>query len=343
MLREQVFSDISNYPKPVNPDWQSAVAEYLEEVGATDLDASDATKRKIQRTDAQLCAALEGQKRKEAEARAQAEYREAQARLANGTAVHRQKSERTPVLSKAVKSKTVRPAAAPKRKYTKRNSSKAAFDEAAAIERRVAMISTLKSGGKIEQIPQNRCEGGYAEYQTQYTDIRWITRVKGLVIARIQRFRSNTSYFVLDDFERYELPEPISGYAEEKQKMLTALLSKKLVLASDIDSSAKVASRTIAALAEIHDLDVYTVFESRSVHGWIFIMDEEKRKAKLKEVGDLLQALDFLEERKLRKENDRLPMHVPDVILDAAYREFKRVAKDAGSTISEVLAVKEGQ
>lgn len=343
MLREQVFSDISNYPKPVNPDWQSAVAEYLEEVGATDLDAPDAPKRKIQRTDAQLCAALEGQKRKEAEARAQAEHQAALARLNDGTAVLRQKKERTPVLSKAVKSKTVRPAAAPKRKYAKRNSSKAAFDEAAAIERRVAMISTLKSGGKIEQIPQKQCEGGYAEYQTQYTDIRWIGRVKGLVIARIQRFRSKTSYFVLDDFERYELPEPISGYAEEKQKMLTALLSKKLVLASDIDSSAKVASRTIAALAEIHDLDVYTVFESRSVHGWIFIMDEEKRQAKLKEVGDLLQALDFLEERKLRKENDRLPMHVPDVILDAAYREFKRVAKDAGATIEEVLAVKESQ
>ena len=318
MLREQVFSDISNYPKPVNPDWQSAVAEYLEEVGATDLDAPDAPKRKIQRTDAQL-RQLEGIKKAKAEARAQAEYREAQARLADGTAIHRQKKERTPVLSKA------------------------AFDEAAAIERRMAMISTLKSGGKIEQIPQKRCEGGYAEYQTQYTDIRWIGRVKGLVIARIQRFRSNTPYFVLDDFERYELPEPISGYAEEKQKMLTALLSKQLVLASDIDSSAKVATRTIAALAEIHDLDVYTVFESRSVHGWIFIMDEEKRKAKLKEVGDLLQALDFLAEQKLRKENDRLPMHVPDVILDAAYREFKRVAKDAGATIEEVLAVKESQ
>ena len=72
-------------------------------------------------------------------------------------------------------------------------------------------------------------------------------------------------------------------------------------------------------------------------------MDEEKRKAKLKEVGDLLQALDFLEERKQRKESDRLPMHVPDVILDAAYREFKRVAKDAGATIEEVLAVKESQ
>lgn len=302
MLIEQHHADMSRYPKAVDPDWQSAVAEYLEEVGATDLDAPDAPKRKIQRTNDQLFVALQGQKRREAEARAQAEYREAQARLADGTAIHRQKRERTPVLSKAVKSKTVRPAAAPKRKYAKRNSSKAAFDEAAAIERRVAMISTLKSGGKIEQIPQKRCEGGYAEYQTQYTDIRWITRVKGLVIARIQRVRSNTSYFVLDDFERYELPETISGYAEGKQKMLTALLSKKLVLASDVDSSVKVAARTITALAEIHDLDIYTVFESRSVYGWIFIMDEEKRKAKLKEVGDMLQALDFLEDRKAKAE-----------------------------------------
>ena len=93
MLRERVFSDISNYPKPVNPDWQSAVAEYLEEVGATDLDVPDAPKRKIQRTDAQL-RQLEGIKKAKAEARAQAEYREAQARLADGTAIHRQKKER---------------------------------------------------------------------------------------------------------------------------------------------------------------------------------------------------------------------------------------------------------
>ena len=301
MLREQHHADMSRYPKAVDPEWQAAIAEYLEKVGATNLDDPNAPRRKVQRTDAQM-RQLEGIEKAKAEARAQAEHNAAMERLSNGTAVLRQKKERTPVPSKAVKAKTVRPAPPSKRKYAKRNSSKAAFDEAAAIERRVAMISTLKSGGKIEQIPQKRCEGGYVEYQRQYTDIRWITRVKGLVIARIQRFRSNTSYFVLDDFERYELPEPISGYAEEKQKMLTALLSKKLVLASDIDSSVKVAARTITALAEIHDLDIYTVFESRSVHGWIFIMDEEKRKAKLKEVGDLLHALDFLEDRKAKAE-----------------------------------------
>ena len=136
MLREQVFSDISNYPKPVNPDWQSAVAEYLEEVGATDLDAPDAPKRKIQRTDAQL-RELEGIKKAKAEARARAEHQAALARLNDGTAVLRQKKERTPVLEK-------KKAAAPKRK------SKAADTRAVAAIRRAGLIKTLNNGGKIK-------------------------------------------------------------------------------------------------------------------------------------------------------------------------------------------------
>lgn len=330
MLREQVFSDISNYPKPVNPDWQSAVAEYLEEVGATDLDAPDAPKRKIQRTDAQLCAALEGQKRKEAEARAQAEYREAQARLADGTAIHRQKKERTPVLEK-------KKAAAPKRK------SKAADTQAVAAIRRAGLIKTLNNGGKIK-LERKAGNINDLDYQAQYIDIRWIIENHKLDIKRIKSVSANDSYFVLDKFARYQMPEAIHGGADDKDKLLAALLSKQLVLASDITGANKLATATILNLATIYDLDFYTVFDSsRKTYGWIFIMDEEKRKAKLKEVGDLLQALDFLEEQKLRKENDRLPMHVPDVILDAAYREFKRVAKDAGATIEEVIAVKESQ
>lgn len=329
MLREWVFSDISNYPKPVNPDWQSAVAEYLEEVGTTDLDAPDAPKRKIQRTDAQL-RQLEGIKKAKAEARAQAEYREAQARLADGTAIHRQKKERTPILEK-------KKAAAPKRK------SKAADTRAVAAIRRAGLIKTLNNGGRIKL---ERKEGNIndLDYQAQYIDIRWIIENHKMDIKRIKSVSANDSYFVLDKFARYQMPEAIHGGADDKDKLLAALLSKQLVLASDITGTNKLATATILNLATIHDLDFYTVFDSsRKTYGWIFIMDEEKRKAKLKEVGDLLQALDFLEERKLRKENDRLPMHVPDVILDAAYREFKRVAKDAGATIEEVLAVKESQ
>ena len=329
MLREQTFSDISNYPKPVNPDWQSAVAEYLEEVGATDLDSPNAPNRKVPRTEAELCAALEGSKRKAADKKAQAEHQEALARLADGTAVHRQKKERTPVVQS--KARAVKP---------RRNSSN---DKPIAAARRASIVKTLNNGGKIELERQVRT-GSNEVYQAQYADIRWIIDKYNMNIKRIKSVTSSASYFVLDTFARYQAPAAINASASGKDNMLTALLSKKLVLASDVTGTNKLATATILKLATCHDLDVYSVFNIKSAAvGWIYILDEEKRKAKISEIGNMLDALDFLAERKLRKKNDRLPMHVPDVILDAAFREFKRVAKDAGATIEEVLAVKEGQ
>lgn len=286
MVEEKQFSDMSRYPKLVDAEWQSAVAEYLEEVGATDLDAPDAPKRKIQRTDAQL-RQLEGIKKAKAEAKAQAEHQAALARLNDGTAVLRQKKERTPVLKKK--------AAAPKRK------SKAADTRAVAAIRRAGLIKTLNNGGKIKLERKEGNINDNLDYQTQYIDIRWIIEKHKLDIKRIKSVSANDSYFVLDKFARYQMPEAIHGGADDKDKLLAALLSKQLVLASDITGTNKLATATILNLATIHDLDFYTVFDSsRKTYGWIFIMDEEKRKAKLKEVGDLLQALDFLEEQKAK-------------------------------------------
>jgi hypothetical protein len=68
---------------------------------------------------------------------------------------------------------------------------------------------------------------------------------------------------------------------------------------------------------------------------------EAKRESEISDLGDMLDALDYL---RVRKEvAARMPTSTPDEIMAAAYREFKRVAKDVGSTISEVLAVKDGQ
>lgn len=285
MLREQVFSDISNYPKPVNPDWQSAVAEYLEEVGATDLDDPNAPKRKIQRTEAQM-RELEGIEKAKAEARAQAEHQAALARLADGTAVHRQKKERTPVATG--KAKAVKP---------KRDSSN---DRPIAAARRASLVKTLNNGGKIELERQVRT-GSNEAYQSQYADIRWIIDKYNMNIKRIKSVSSNASYFVLDTFARYQAPGAINASAFDKDNMLKALLSKKLVLASDVTGTNKLATATILKLATCHDLDVYSVFNIKSeLAGWIYILDEEKRKAKISEIGNMLDALDFLEERKAK-------------------------------------------
>ena len=285
MLREQVFSDISNYPKPVNPDWQSAVAEYLEEVGATDLDDPNAPKRKIQRTEAQM-RELEGIEKAKAEARAQAEHQAALARLNDGTAIHRQKKERTPVATG--KAKAVKP---------KRDSSN---DRPIAAARRASLIKTLNNGGKIELERQVKT-GSNEVYQAQYADIRWIIDKYNMNIKRIKPVSSSASYFVLDTFARYQAPVAINASAFDKDNMLKALLSKKLVLASDVTGTNKLATATILKLATCHDLDVYSVFNIKSeLAGWIYILDEEKRKAKISEIGNMLDALDFLEERKAK-------------------------------------------
>lgn len=330
MLREQIFSDISNYPKPVNPDWQSAVAEYLEEVGATDLDAPDAPKRKVQRTDAQL-RELEGIERAKAEARAQAEHQAALARLNDGTAVLRQPREGTVLPSKKQVAKAGQ-------KVTGR-----ALEYKNAKKRRAPIIEKLNAGEFVEVMFQGKKKVWDGGYQQQHYDIMHIKKRLGLKVVRVRCNQRKKSFYAVDNFPRHTPAETISGMTNNKKELLQALLTRELVLASDLVCTAPMAARTVMTIMKEHDLDIYTVFDGPKITGWMFIPDKEKQKAKLKEVGDLLQALDFLEERKLRKENDRLPMHVPDVILDAAYREFKRVAKDAGATIEELLAVKEGQ
>ena len=282
MLREQVFSDISRYAKKINPEYAAQIAEHKEKVGFTDLDDPNASKRKVQRTEEQM-RELEGIEKAKAEARAQEEHQAALARLADGTAIHRQKKEGTALVMKG-KAKSTK---------TKRDSSK---DRPNAAARRAKIIKTLNTGGRIKL---ERKKG--AAYQAQYIDMRWIIDNHKMNIKRIKSISSSDSYFVLDKFARYQAPELINGAAEDKDKLLTALLSKKLVLASDVLGTNKLATATVLTIATQHDLDVYTVFDDkRATHGWIYILDEEKRKAKIHKLGDMLQALDHLKEKKAK-------------------------------------------
>ena len=287
MLREQVFSDINRYANKIEPDYAAQIAEHKEKVGFIDYDAPGAPKRKVQRTDAQL-REIEGIEKAKAEARAQAEHQAALARLADGTAVHRQKKERTPVVQS--KARTVKP---------KRDSSN---DRPIAAARRASLVKTLNNGGKIELERQVRT-GSNEAYQAQYADIRWIIEKYNMNVKRIKSVTSSASYFVLDNFARYQAPVAINASASGKDNMLTALLSKKLVLASDVTGTNKLATATILKLATCHDLDVYSVFNIKSAAvGWIYILDEEKRKAKIEKIGNILHALDFLAERKAKAE-----------------------------------------
>lgn len=107
MLIERNFSNLSRHKKPVDPEWEASVAEYLEEVGATDLDDPSAPKRKTPRTDAQL-RELDGFHRTKARNKAKLEHQAALARLESGTAVLRQKSERTKPAKQVVPAKQLK-------------------------------------------------------------------------------------------------------------------------------------------------------------------------------------------------------------------------------------------
>lgn len=290
MLREQVFSDINRYSNGIDPEWAAQIAEHKEKVGFIDYDAPNAPKRKIPRTDAQM-RELEGIERKKAEAKAQAEHNAALARLADGTAIHRQERDRTPLLSEKGTSKSR--VAKKKVALGKHNS-----EYKVAKARRAVLLTALKAGEFVKIIRQQKGEDRTQEYHQQYGDVASIRHKLGLNIARVYCNQTGQSFYVINNFVRYQMPRAISGMSDDKKELLTALLSKQFVLASDMTGATKAVSKTVLRLMREHDLDIYTVFNKSKTEGWIFIFNEEKRKAKIQELGDMLQGLDILRERK---------------------------------------------
>lgn len=282
MLEEKHYAPMNRYASSSDTSTTlDAVEWFAKNKGITNLD-DPSTKVRTIIEDANKVELARQQAKKAGEAKAQDEFLDAMFNLDNGTAVLRQKKERTPVATG--KAKVVK---------TKRDSSK---DRPNAAVRRAKIIKTLNTGGRIKL---ERKKG--AAYQAQYIDIRWIIDNHKINIKRIKSVRSSDSYFVLDKFARYQAPVAINGAAEDKDKLLTALLSKRLVLASDVMGTNKLATATVLSIATQHDLEVYTVFDDKRVtHGWIYILDEEKRKAKIHKLGDMLQALDHLKEKKAK-------------------------------------------
>ena len=365
MLREQHFVDMSRHPKPIDPEWAAKVAEYIEKKGVTDLDAPGAPKRKIPRTDAQM-RELEGIERAKAEKRAQAEHLAALARLEDGTAVLRQKNDKNEVLKKAKAIKSAKPKATKVAKPAKKVAKLATPAKETAKTtrpltkkqlasrqkrhenqvRRAGMAETLKAGGAIYPIDW-RGENLRA-HQMQSYDLMMIGQKEGISIVRVNKVGTNNMKFIIDTFERCDIAEPISSLitSPDSAKLFEIIRSGQMLTINDIKENVVAGARAVAYLSRAYDIDIYSVVKSNKTVGWVMADAGElqvriKNESEVSDLGDMLDAIDYL---KVRKEvAARMPGATPDEILEAAYREFKRVAKDAGSTISEVLAVKEGQ
>jgi len=271
MIVEHHFADLSRHPKPVSPEWQAAVAEYLEEVGATDLDDPNAPKRKTPRTDVHL-KALAGIERKKADEQAQAEHQEALARLEKGTAVLRQKKDRTPVTKPKAAKKVAKPA---KKKKMARvvAVNKGPTPQQLAKARRDVVIADLVAGKMIKMISKSKKaqnNNEHKDYQKQRADLLYIRRNMNVKIIRITSIQTGDSYFMIDTFERYKRVK-MSGnlVGPDREPFIKALRSGKVVEASNITRGKKAGAASVAQLVNSYGMDILTVISSGNLIGWV--------------------------------------------------------------------------
>lgn len=277
MLAEQNFSNISRHQKPVDPEWAATVAKYLEEVGATDLDDPNAPRRKTPRTDAQL-RELDGFERTKARNKARIEHQAALVRLEEGTAVLRQKKDRTTLAKKPKKqkkvAKTVKSARVAKI-GTAKNSALSKIYQAAKY-RREALAVDLSNGKLVKMIPQCRENNEYKDYQSQHNDLSIIKKMPGMNIVRLNHISTGESYFTLDSFKRHKKVEVTGNLiGPAREPLINALSSGKLFEASNVSKGKKAGSASVAQLVRRHGMDVYAVVKGRDLIGWITLGDVE--------------------------------------------------------------------
>ena len=296
MIREQIFTDMSPYPKVSDTATPiDAVEWFAKNVGITNLDDPSAKVKTIL-DDVNESELARHEARRARESKAQDEFLDAMFNLDNGTAVLRQKADRTKPAAKQLK--VAKKVAKPTTRGRALGFKAGEYKEAKA--RRVPIVAKLKAGEFIEVLQQDESIERQREYSQQYSDISHIRSNLGLKVARVRCNQRGVSFYAIDAFPRYESEVAISGTISDKNLLLQALLSRELVLASDLTCSAKVASRNVMSIMRKHDLDIYTVFSGSTTEGWIFIPNKEKQQVKINELGDMLQGMDVLRDRKAK-------------------------------------------
>lgn len=344
MLREQAFSDRSNYPRVSETATSIDDVEWFaKNKGITNLD-DPRTKVKTIIDDVNESELARHEAKKAREAKARGEFIDAIFNLDNGTAVLRQKNERTKPAAKAKKSKiakdiakVVKRAAKPVKKPAK--PAKALTDAQVASKnkrlinklRRAEMTETLKSGGAIEPIDW-RGENLRA-HQVQSYDLMMIGKTEGFSVVRVNKIGTRKMQFIVDNFERCNIPEPISCLIKghDRAKLFDLIGSGKLITVDDIKENVVAGGRTMTYLSRTYNVDIYSVVKSNKTVGWVLASAgksevEAERESEISDLGDMVQAIDYL---KIRKEvAARMPGATAGHIDDATFIEYKRVQKD---------------
>lgn len=291
MLVEQHFSDRSTYAKAQSETSTpiDAVEWFAKNKGITNLDDPSVKVRTII-DDVNESELARQNARKEREEAAQEANKQALLNLKNGTAVLRQKSERTKPapkpkqlkIAKNVAKVAKKPAKAAKsavkkerKPYYHKPGRLVPSSQVQARARRKMILEKLQAGEFVPMQPKQTKKGDLDLYQQQRAAVKKIEKQQGLTIVRIKRISDNQSFWAIDNFNRHQMDRAITGRLDDADRipLITAITSNELVLASDIKSGTRIGVSSTTILARNHGMNIYTVFSGKYVLGWILIDD----------------------------------------------------------------------
>ncbi|MGO2504811.1 MAG: hypothetical protein ACTH7L_01710 [Psychrobacter alimentarius] len=285
MLVEQHFSDRSTYAKAPSETSTpiDAVEWFAKNKGITNLDDPGVKVRTII-NDVNESELARQEARKARESAAQDAFLDAMFNLSNGTAVLRQKSERTKPapkpkqlkIAKVAKkpAKAAKPVAKKERKpYYHKPDRLVPSSQVQARARRKMILEKLQAGEFVPMQPKQTKKGELDLYQQQRAAVKKIEKQQGLTIVRIKRISDNQSFWAIDNFNRHQMDRAITGRLDDADRipLITAITSNELVLASDIKSGTRIGVSSTTILARNHGMNIYTVFSGKYVLGWILI------------------------------------------------------------------------
>lgn len=354
MLAEQYFPELSRYPKTGGVS-EDAIQAFKHQKGYIDLDDPEQKRKYVSRDKATFNNVLDDE-RKAGAKQAKIEHQQALQNLKSGKAQHRITDESAP-------NPPSKPAPKKKKRYTVSPEKKAQYAEAQRVKRKTAsekrkaeklakkqaeaankppsrselsdarkadILSALKIHGRV-MVTDQSSGNKPLDYQKQLISVKALRKSEGLDIVRVKRLKTGLSYYMIGDFIESDMPK-ITGRLDRPDRHIleTALASGKLVKLDKMQTTARQAIGVMRQFALKKGVDVYAVFSGSSVAGWIVLAAGEAGAAYnawRKRICDLADAMDGLEhlKKQQRLPENRLPVDVPDVILDAVDREYRRV------------------
>jgi len=146
--------------------------------------------------------------------------------------------------------------------------------------RRDELAKQLKAGQLIEMAERSGGTGAGCLYRQQKFDLKKLAQA-GLQTVRIASALNRKSYFALNQFEVYQSDVKLKGNFDSKSKraMQAALATGQMVAADQFTNSTRLVAASMTLLSKLFNLDIYTVYDSKTILGWILLEDKSKEVA----------------------------------------------------------------